>query len=118
MTTVTSKNREEFIANELAKKSTKNKSNEPYYVKKTTIKKGMIGQQKRSEKDFYDVHHESEGHYARLPKEHHAHMVAYGLNKKYPEHSLGGFDDQTAEKIQKSMEQEGHPATKLKEWGN
>ena len=39
MTTVTSKNREEFIANELAKKSTKNKSNEPYYVKKTTIKK-------------------------------------------------------------------------------
>jgi len=114
MPTVTSENRDEFIANELAKKS--NKNNEPYFVTKTTVKNGLVGQKNKTEKNFYDVNHETEGHYARLKKEHHAHMVAYGLNKGYPQHMLGGFGDVTGEKIKSAMEKEGHFATKLKDW--
>ena len=108
MPLVTSENREEFNRNELSKKQIGNKD-EPYYVKKTSIKKGLVGQKNIPSTDFYDVEHHKEGHYARLKKEHHAHIVAYGLNKKHPEHAVGGFSDETAKKIRAEMIAEKHP---------
>jgi hypothetical protein len=117
MATVTSKNREEFNAAEMAKKG--KQEDNPYYVKKTSITNNLFGSEKNPKtKVFYDVEHKSHGHYSRLKSEPHAHIVAYGLNKKYPEHSLGGFSDNVAEKIRNDMTSENHPMVKHPDFHN
>ena len=113
MPTVTSANKDEFDRQEMAKRNPQMRNeNNSYTVKKTTIKKGLIGSKNPTSKDFYDVEHKTEGHYARLKEEPHAHIVAYGLNKQYPEHTLGGFSDETAKKIRSEMIAENHPMSK------